>query len=98
MTGEVRDMLYIFDEPTTGLHPDDIRKLLSVLGRLVDSGATVLVIEHNLDCIKTADHVIDLGPGHGDSGGRVTASGTPEDVARSKESVTARYLKKALLV
>ncbi len=98
MSGEVRDMLYIFDEPTTGLHPDDIRKLLSVLGRLVDSGATVLVIEHNLDCIKTADHVIDLGPGHGDSGGRVTASGTPEDVARSKESVTARYLKKALLV
>jgi excinuclease ABC subunit A len=84
--------LYILDEPTTGLHSDDIAKLLVVLHKLVDSGNTVLVIEHNLDVIKTADWMIDIGPGGGNKGGRVVASGTPEDVLKVKESVTARYL------
>ena len=84
--------LYILDEPTTGLHSDDIRKLLGVLHKLVDSGNTVLVIEHNLDVIKTADWVIDIGPGGGDKGGRIIASGTPEDIVRNKESITGKYL------
>jgi excinuclease ABC subunit A len=88
--------LYILDEPTTGLHFDDIRKLLHVLGRLVDAGNTVVVIEHNLDVVKTADHVIDLGPGAGDAGGRVVAEGTPEKVARSRKSATAFYLRRLL--
>ena len=88
--------LYILDEPTTGLHPDDIRKLLAVLGRLVDAGNTVVIIEHNLDVIKTADHVIDLGPEGGDAGGFVVASGTPEAICRVKASYTGRYLKKVL--
>jgi excinuclease ABC subunit A len=90
------EVLYILDEPTTGLHMDDVKKLLSVLGRLVDSGNTVLMIEHNLDCIKTADHVIDLGPGGGAAGGAVVASGTPEEVAKNSRSVTGKYLKKVL--
>ncbi|MDO8426010.1 MAG: excinuclease ABC subunit UvrA [Deltaproteobacteria bacterium] len=90
------DILYILDEPTTGLHMDDTKKLLSVLGRLVDSGNTVLLIEHNLDCIKSADHVIDLGPEGGDKGGTVVASGTPEHVARSRQSRTGKYLKELL--
>jgi excinuclease ABC subunit A len=90
------EVLYILDEPTTGLHMDDVKKLLSVLGRLVDSGNTVLMIEHNLDCVKAADHVIDLGPGGGAEGGTIVASGTPEDVARSTRSVTGKYLKKVL--
>ncbi|MBI5345088.1 MAG: excinuclease ABC subunit UvrA, partial [Deltaproteobacteria bacterium] len=90
------DMLYIFDEPTTGLHMDDIKRLLSILGRLVDAGNTVLIIEHNLDCMKTADYIIDLGPGGGENGGTVVASGAPEAVARVKESVTGRYLKAVL--
>ena len=88
--------LYILDEPTTGLHFDDIRKLLHVLGRLVDTGNSVVVIEHNLDVIKTADHVIDLGPEAGGAGGRVVAQGTPEHVARSRKSHTGRYLRAAL--
>jgi excinuclease ABC subunit A len=88
--------LYILDEPTTGLHFDDIRKLLHVLGRLVDAGNTVIVIEHNLDVVKTADHVIDLGPGAGEAGGRVVAEGTPEKVARSRKSATAVYLRRLL--
>jgi excinuclease ABC subunit A len=88
--------LYILDEPTTGLHFDDVGKLLHVLGRLVDAGNTVIVIEHNLDVIKTADHVIDLGPEAGAAGGRIVAEGTPEEVARSRKSVTARYLREAL--
>jgi excinuclease ABC subunit A len=88
--------LYILDEPTTGLHFADIAKLLEVLGRLVDQGNTVLVIEHNLDVIKTADWVIDLGPEGGDAGGRVVAAGTPEAVAKVKGSYTGQYLKRVL--
>jgi excinuclease ABC subunit A len=84
--------LYILDEPTTGLHLDDIRKLLRVLGDLVDAGHTVVLIEHNLDVIKTADWVIDLGPGAGPDGGRLVAMGTPEQIARAPESLTGRYL------
>jgi excinuclease ABC subunit A len=84
--------LYILDEPTTGLHFDDIKKLLGVLDRLVDAGNTVVVIEHNLDVIKTADWVVDIGPEGGDGGGRVVAAGTPEDVARVKESYTGQFL------
>ena len=85
--------LYILDEPTTGLHLDDVRVLCRVLDRLVDAGHTVLVIEHNLDVIKRADWVIDLGPGAGDQGGRVVAAGTPENVAQVPESATGRYLR-----
>jgi excinuclease ABC subunit A len=88
--------IYVLDEPTTGLHFDDIRKLLGVLGRLVDNGNTVIVIEHNLDVIKTADWVIDLGPEGGSRGGDVIATGTPEDVARVDDSYTGQYLKKIL--
>jgi len=88
--------LYILDEPTTGLHFDDIRKLLGVLDRLVQGGNTVVVIEHNLDVIKTADHVIDIGPEGGDAGGRVVATGTPEQVAGVKESYTGQFLKDLL--
>ncbi|HEV2878042.1 MAG TPA: excinuclease ABC subunit UvrA, partial [Candidatus Eremiobacteraceae bacterium] len=87
---------YILDEPTTGLHFADIAQLLVVLQRLVNSGNTVLVIEHNLDVIKTADYVIDLGPEGGDKGGRVVASGTPEEVARAESSHTGRYLRRVL--
>jgi excinuclease ABC subunit A len=85
--------LYILDEPTTGLHIDDIKKLLSVLARLTDAGNTVIVIEHNLDVVKCADHIIDLGPEGGDEGGRVIATGTPEEVAK-----TDTYTGKALRV
>ena len=84
--------LYILDEPTTGLHSDDIRKLLGVLHKLVDAGNTMLVIEHNLDVIKTADWILDIGPGGGDKGGQIIARGTPEDVARNKDSITGKYL------
>ncbi len=84
--------LYILDEPTTGLHFEDVRKLLEVLHELVDSGNTVLVIEHNLDVIKTADHIIDIGPEGGDGGGRIVAVGTPEDVAAIEDSWTGRFL------
>jgi len=88
--------IYILDEPTTGLHAADVHKLIEVLQRLVDAGNTVLVIEHNLDVIKTADHIIDLGPEGGDGGGYVVASGTPEDVAQVAESYTGQYLKNYL--
>jgi excinuclease ABC subunit A len=88
--------LYILDEPTTGLHFDDLKKLLGVLDRLVDAGNTVLVIEHNLDVIRCADWVIDLGPEGGDGGGRVIAVGTPEEVAKSKDSYTGQYLRRVL--
>ncbi len=88
--------LYILDEPTTGLHPADIQHLLKVLGRLVDSGNTVVVIEHNLDVIKTADYIIDIGPEGGDGGGLVVACGTPEKVAMEKRSFTGMFLKQTL--
>ena len=84
--------LYILDEPTTGLHFEDVRKLLEVLHALVDTGNTVVVIEHNLEVIKTADWIIDLGPEGGDSGGQIVASGTPEDVAKVAGSYTGQYL------
>jgi excinuclease ABC subunit A len=88
--------LYILDEPTTGLHFDDVKKLLGVLQRLVDQGNTVLVIEHNLDVVKSADWVIDLGPEGGDAGGRVVAEGSPEKLATIPASYTGRYLKDML--
>ena len=88
--------LYILDEPTTGLHTDDIARLLKVLQRFVDDGNTVLVIEHNLDVIKTADYIIDLGPEGGVGGGQIVATGTPEEVAKVKESFTGQYLKDKL--
>ena len=85
--------LFILDEPTTGLHIDDIKKLLIILNRIVDNGDTVLVIEHNLDLIKVADHIIDLGPEGGDGGGTIVATGTPEEVSKIKESYTGQFLK-----
>ena len=88
--------LYILDEPTTGLHFDDVKKLLEVLNRLVESGNTVVVIEHNLDVIKTADYIIDLGPEGGDEGGKILAAGTPETIAGIKNSYTGQFLKKLL--
>ncbi len=88
--------LYILDEPTTGLHFEDVKKLLEVLHQLVDQGNTVIVIEHNLDVIKTADHIIDIGPEGGDGGGRIVATGTPEEVAQTAGSHTGHYLKDAL--
>jgi excinuclease ABC subunit A len=86
--------LYVLDEPTTGLHFADVQKLLDVLQRLVDGGDTVVVIEHNIDVIKTADYIIDLGPEGGDKGGRVIAAGTPEEVAATPGSYTGEYLVK----
>ncbi len=91
--GRAGRKLYILDEPTTGLHLDDVRTLCRVLDRLVDAGHTVLVIEHHLDVVKRADWVIELGPGAGDAGGRVVAQGTPEDIARTADSPTGRYLR-----
>ncbi|MGJ8628300.1 MAG: excinuclease ABC subunit UvrA [Sulfitobacter sp.] len=88
--------LYILDEPTTGLHFEDVRKLLEVLHELVDQGNSVIVIEHNLDVVKTADHIIDIGPEGGDGGGRIVATGTPEEVAEVAESYTGKYLKPML--
>ena len=88
--------IYILDEPTTGLHTADVHRLANVLNELVNLGNTVLVIEHNLDVIKTADHIIDLGPEGGKGGGRIVAAGTPEEVAKSKKSYTAKYLKPLL--
>jgi excinuclease ABC subunit A len=90
------DTLYILDEPTIGLHFADIDKLLEVLMKLVDMGNTVVVIEHNLDVIKCADYVIDMGPEGGDGGGRIVASGTPEEIVANKESLTGKYLRKIL--
>jgi len=87
---------YILDEPTTGLHFADVEKLLNLLHRLVDQGNTVLVIEHNLDVIKTADYIIDLGPEGGDRGGEIIAEGTPEEVAMNGRSYTGKFLRKIL--
>ena len=88
--------VYILDEPTTGLHTADVEKLIEVLQRLVDTGNTVIVIEHNLEMIKTADYIVDMGPEGGDGGGTVVATGTPEQVAENKASFTGQYLKKIL--
>jgi len=88
--------LYVLDEPTTGLHFDDVAKLLSVLNRLVDTGNTVVVIEHNLDVIKSSDYIIDLGPEGGDEGGKIVATGKPEKIAACNESYTGQFLKKVL--
>ena len=88
--------IYILDEPTTGLHTADVHRLVNVLHTLVDNGNTVLVIEHNLDVIKTADHIIDLGPEGGDKGGEIVAEGTPEEVAAVEASYTGQYLKRIL--
>jgi excinuclease ABC subunit A len=88
--------LYILDEPTTGLHFEDIRVLLEVLNKLVDKGNTVVVIEHNMDVIKTADWIVDLGPGGGAAGGKIVAEGTPEDVAGVRASATAEFLRDEL--
>jgi excinuclease ABC subunit A len=93
---QLYDMVYILDEPTTGLHPDDIKRLLNVLDSLVYAGNTVIVVEHNLDVIKTADWVIDLGPEGGQDGGFIVAQGTPEDITKVKGSYTGRYLKEYL--
>ena len=88
--------LYILDEPTTGLHIADVHKLVDILNKLTDSGNTILIIEHNLEVIKTVDHIIDLGPNGGDAGGYVVATGTPEEVAKINESFTGQYLAKLL--
>ena len=88
--------IYILDEPTTGLHFADVHKLVDILHRLADSGNTVVVIEHNLDVIKTADYIIDMGPDGGDRGGQVVACGTPEEVAEAEGSYTGKYVKKML--
>ncbi|MEJ2056120.1 MAG: excinuclease ABC subunit UvrA, partial [Calditrichaceae bacterium] len=88
--------MYILDEPTTGLHFEDINMLLNVLNRLVDKGNTVIVIEHNLDVIKTADWIIDIGPEGGDRGGRIIAEGTPEQISRMAASYTGQFLHREL--
>ena len=88
--------LYILDEPTTGLHIADVHKLVDILQRLVDTGNTILVIEHNLDLIKTCDYIVDLGPEGGDNGGEVIAVGTPEQICKNDRSYTGKFLKKYL--
>ena len=88
--------IYILDEPTTGLHFEDVHKLVEILHRLADGGNTVVVIEHNLDVIKTADYIIDMGPEGGDRGGTVIAQGTPEEIIKVKKSYTGYYVKKML--
>ena len=88
--------LFILDEPTTGLHSDDIKKLLVILNRIVDNGDTVIVIEHNLDVIKVADYIIDLGPEGGDGGGEIIATGTPEEVIKVENSYTGKFLSKVM--
>ena len=85
--------MYILDEPTTGLHTADVHRLIDVLQKLVDNGNSVVVIEHNLDVIKTADYIIDLGPEGGDKGGKIVACGTPEEIVKVKASYTGKYLK-----
>ena len=89
--------LFILDEPTTGLHTHDIKKLLKILDRIVENGDTVLVIEHNLDVIKVADHIIDLGPEGGDMGGTIVGCGTPEQIAKMDNSYTGQFLKRELV-
>ena len=86
----------VLDEPTTGIHTEDVSKLISILQRIADGGNTVVVIEHNLDLIKTADHIIDLGPEGGDGGGTIVAQGTPEDIAACERSYTGKFLRDKL--
>ena len=86
------DSIFVFDEPTIGLHPLDVRTLIGVFQTLIDNGATVIVIEHDLDVIRNADYVIDMGPGGGEAGGRIVASGTPDEIKSEKESITGRFL------
>ena len=86
------DSVFVFDEPTIGLHPLDVRTLLDVFRSLLDRGATVVVIEHDLDVIRSADYLIDMGPGGGEAGGRIVACGTPEEIRRNPESVTGRFI------
>ncbi|MBQ3871191.1 MAG: excinuclease ABC subunit UvrA, partial [Clostridia bacterium] len=86
--------LFILDEPTTGLHSHDVKKLIAILDRLADFGNTIIVIEHNLDIIKCADYIVDLGPEGGDAGGKVIAKGTPEEVAKTEGSATGVFLKR----
>jgi len=93
---QMQNTLYILDEPTTGLHLEDVKKLLFILNKLVDQSNTVVVIEHHLDVMKSADHIIDLGPEGGDRGGKIIATGTPEEVATHKNSYTGQYLKRVL--
>ena len=88
--------LYVLDEPTTGLHIDDVKRLMAVISRIVDNGDSVVIIEHNLDVIKLADYIIDLGPDGGDNGGMIIAKGTPEAVSKIKKSYTGEYLAKIL--
>ncbi len=88
--------LFVLDEPTTGLHTDDIKRLLAILQKIVDNNDTVVVIEHNLDVIKCADYIIDLGQEGGDLGGEIIATGTPEDISKEKNSYTGQFLKKIL--
>ncbi|MCB7129559.1 MAG: excinuclease ABC subunit A, partial [Candidatus Brocadiales bacterium] len=90
------DVLFLFDEPTTGLHFDDIRKLLDCFQRLICEGHSVIVIEHNLDIVKCADHIIDLGPEGGEKGGHIVGTGTPEKIARMRDSYTGKYLREYL--
>ena len=87
------DSVFVFDEPTIGLHPLDVRILLQVFQTLVDNGATVMVIEHDLDVIRNADYIIDMGPGGGEAGGYIVAAGTPAQVAANPESVTGKYMQ-----
>ena len=92
----IQKTIYILDEPTIGLHYEDVRKLIEIVQKLVDKGNTVVVIEHNMDIVKSADYVIDIGPEGGDKGGKIVAKGTPEDVAMNEKSYTGKYLKKVL--
>ena len=86
------DSVFVFDEPTIGLHPLDVRTLLGVFQTLIDNGATVVVIEHDLDVIRNADYIIDMGPGGGEAGGRIVASGTPSEIMNNKNSITGKYI------
>lgn len=86
------DSVFVFDEPTIGLHPLDVRTLLGVFQTLIDNGATVVVIEHDLDVIRNADYIIDMGPGGGEAGGRIVASGTPSEIINDKNSITGKYI------
>ena len=86
------DSVFVFDEPTIGLHPLDVRTLLGVFQTLIDNGATVVVIEHDLDVIRNADYIIDMGPGGGEAGGRIVASGTPSEIMNDQNSITGKYI------